>query len=65
VVANGSDSGNGQGTVIGDYQINVGLDVYVESTGWGAGPWGAGTFGSTTALSANRSVKTLVARCVW
>ena len=51
VVANGSDSGNGQGTVIGDYQINVGLDVYVESTGWGAGPWSAGTFGSATTLS--------------
>ena len=51
VVANGSDSGNGQGTVIGEYQINVGLDVYVESTGWGAGPWSAGTFGSATTLS--------------
>ena len=51
VVANGSDSGNGQGTVIGKYQINVGLDVYVESTGWGAGPWSAGTFGSATTLS--------------
>ena len=57
VVANGSDSGNGQGTVIGDYQINVGLDVYVESTGWGAGAWGAGTFGSTTALSASYQLR--------
>jgi hypothetical protein len=57
VVANGSDSGNGQGTVIGDYQINVGLDVYVESTGWGAGAWGAGTFGSTTALSASNQLR--------
>ena len=27
------------------YQINVGLDVYVPSTGWGAGTWGAGGFG--------------------
>jgi hypothetical protein len=57
VVANGSDSGNGQGTVIGDYQINVGLDVYVESTGWGAGAWGAGTFGSTTALSSSNQLR--------
>ena len=57
VVADGSDSGNGQGTVIGDYQINVGLDVYVESTGWGAGAWGAGTFGSTTALSASNQLR--------
>ena len=51
VTANSSDSGNGQGTVIGAYQINVGLDVYVQSTGWGAGTWGAGTFGSSSAIS--------------
>jgi hypothetical protein len=49
--ANASDSGNGQGTIIGNYQINIGLDVYVQSTGWGAGLWGAGTWGSSTALS--------------
>ena len=51
VTANSSDSGNGQGTIVGAYQINVGLDVYVSSTGWGAGLWGAGSFGSATALS--------------
>ena len=49
--ANASDSGNGQGTIIGNYQISVGLDVYVQSTGWGAGLWGEGTFGSASALS--------------
>ena len=51
VTANASDSGNGQGTTVGAYQINVGLDVYVQSTGWGAGTWGAGTFGSSSAIS--------------
>ena len=51
LLANASDSGNGQGTIIGNYQINIGLDVYVQSTGWGAGLWGAGTWGSSTALS--------------
>ena len=51
VSANGSDTGNGQGTIIGNYQINIGLDEYVSSTGWGAGLWGTGTFGSATALS--------------
>ena len=51
VTANASDSGDGQGTVVGAYQINVGLDVYVQSTGWGAGTWGAGTFGSSSAIS--------------
>jgi len=57
VTANASDSGNGQGTVIGAYQINVGLDVYVSSTGWGAGLWSAGTFGSATALSATDQLR--------
>ena len=49
--ANASDSGNGGGATDAAYQLNVGLDVYVPSSGWGAGTWGAGTFGSTTALS--------------
>ena len=51
VTANSSDSGNGQGTVVGAYQLNVGLDVYVAGTGWSSGTWGEGTFGSTNALS--------------
>jgi hypothetical protein len=55
--ANASDTGNGQGTVIGKYQLTVGLDVYVQSTGWGAGLWGAGTFGSTTALTFNNQLR--------
>ena len=51
VLAAAGDSGNGGGSTVGAYQINVGLDVYVSSTGWGAGLWGAGTFGSVTTLS--------------
>ena len=50
VTANASDSGNGGGSVVGAYQINVGLDDYVKSTGWGVGTWGAGTFGSASAI---------------
>jgi len=49
--ANGSDTGNGGSATDAAYQINVGLDVYVPSTGWGANNWGEGTFGSSTALS--------------
>ena len=49
--ANSSDTGNGGSATDAAYQINTGLDVYVQSTGWGAGLWGAGTFGSTTSLS--------------
>jgi len=50
VTAAAGDSGDGQGTIIGAYQINVGLDVYAPSTGWGVGTWGSGTFGSSSAL---------------
>ena len=51
VTANSSDSGNGGSSVVGAYQLNTGLDTYVESSGWGAGLWGDGTWGSTSALS--------------
>ena len=51
VTANSSDTGNGGSSVVGAYQINTGLDNFVQSTGWGVGAWGDGTFGSTTSLS--------------
>ncbi len=57
VTANASDSGNGGSSVVGKYQINVGLDSYVESTGWGAGTWGAGTWGSATAITAANQLR--------
>ena len=37
--------------MVGAYQINVGLDVFVTSTGWGAGAWNNGTWGSKTELT--------------
>ena len=49
--ANASDSGNGGSGADAVYQINVGLDTFVQGTGWGAGPWSAGTFGSVSSLS--------------
>ena len=51
VTANSSDSGNGGSSTVGAYQINIGLDVFVYGTGWGAGTWGAGGWGSTSPLS--------------
>jgi len=51
VTANSSDSGNGGSSTVGAYQINVGLDVFVAGTGWGASAWGSGTWGSSSALS--------------
>ena len=57
VTANSSDSGNGGSSTVGTYQINVGLDVYVSSTGWGVDTWGAGTFGSATSISLNNQLR--------
>jgi len=48
VTANGSDTGNGGGSVVGAYQINTGLDIGVSGAGWGAGTWGRGTWGSAS-----------------
>ena len=57
VTANSSDSGNGGSGVDGAYQINVGLDVYVEGSGWGAGAWSAGTFGSVSGITASSQLR--------
>jgi|5_EtaG_2_1085323.scaffolds.fasta_scaffold12385_3 hypothetical protein len=51
VTANGSDTGNGGSSVVGAYQINVGLDVFLNGTGWSVGAWGNGAWGSSSALS--------------
>ena len=48
VTANSSDSGNGGSSVVGAYQINVGLDTYVSGLGWGSGYWGQSTWGGGT-----------------
>jgi hypothetical protein len=57
VTANSSDSGNGGSATDAVYQINSGLDFYVQSTGWGVGTWGAGSWGSATALSETNQLR--------
>ena len=57
VTANASDSGNGGGSVVGTYQINSGLDVFVDGTGWGVGAWSSGGWGSTTTLSDSNQLR--------
>ena len=46
VAANSSDTGNGGSSVVGTYQLNVGLDVTVGGKGWGAGQWSGTTSGA-------------------
>jgi len=57
VLAAAGDSGNGGGSTVGTYQINVGLDIYVPGTGWGLNGWGEGAFGSATALSSTNQLR--------
>tara|TARA_R100001369_G_C3314193_1_gene167812 strand:- start:132 stop:1997 length:1866 start_codon:yes stop_codon:yes gene_type:complete len=57
ITANSSDSGNGGSGVDGAFQINVGLDVYVQSTGFGSGQYNTGTWGSVTALSKTNQLR--------
>ena len=61
-VANGSDTGNGGSSVVGTLQINVGLNVGVGGSGWGAGLWGGSTNGAlanTLSSGINNSVATI------
>ncbi len=51
VTANGSDSGDGGASVVGEYQILTGTNTYIGSTGWGVGAWGAGPWGGGGTLS--------------
>ena len=55
VTANSSDTGNGGGSTVAAYQVNVGIDVAVPGVGWNAGAWGRGTWNSDadTAISIN------------
>ena len=46
VAANSSDTGNGGSSVVGTYELNVGLDNTVGGTGWGAGQWSGTTSGA-------------------
>jgi len=50
--ANSSDTGNGGGSVVAAYQINVGIDTVVPGTGWGAGTWSRGSWGSAATVVA-------------
>ena len=52
VTANSSDTGNGGSSTVGAYQINTGLNNFLEGTGWGAGAWGMSACGSASSISA-------------
>ena len=57
VTANASDSGNGGGFTVAAFQINTGLNSWVDSTGWSAGLWNAGAWSSSTSISATNQLR--------
>lgn len=57
ILANGSDAGNGGGSIVGTYQINTGLGVVVTGTGFGSGNWGRGKWGSSATITTVNNVR--------
>ena len=57
VTASASDSGNGGGSTVGAYQINVGLDNMVGGTGWSAGTYGRGTWNSSASVTVEAQLR--------
>lgn len=49
--ANASDTGNGGASVVGEYQVNIGIETTVPETGYGAGLYNTGTYGFGTSGS--------------
>lgn len=47
VTADGSDTGNGGGSVTAQYQINTGNPIYATASGFGAGGWSGVTAGAS------------------
>jgi hypothetical protein len=45
--SNANATTTGGGTVVAEYQINIGLPIYTTSVGWGSGTWGGFSFNAT------------------
>ena len=58
VAANSSDTGNGGSSVVGTYQITVGLNTQVGGTGWGAGAWGDDGWGEASTVATSSELRT-------
>lgn len=50
--ANASDVGGGGATVTVAYQLEVGEEIQLPSSGWGSSSWGSSSWGSTTSGTA-------------
>ena len=57
VLANSDDDEDGGSSIVGAYQINTGLNAYVDGTGWGANAWSEGTFGSSSSVTSGNQLR--------
>jgi hypothetical protein len=48
--AGATDTAAGGSSITAAFQINTGLNEYIEGSGWGADTWGSGTWGSSVTL---------------
>ena len=53
----GSTASGGGSSVTASFQINTGLNTYVEGSGWGADSWGSGTWGSSANLGQAKQLR--------
>lgn len=58
VQANASDTGDGGASTVAAYQINVGLNFYTSSTGYGTDGYGANSWGGSATLSSSNQLRT-------
>jgi hypothetical protein len=52
-----SATAGGGAVAIAAYQVNTGLDVYVDGLGWGADPWGAGGWGDPGGVGVGQQLR--------
>ena len=55
--ATSTDTGAGGSSVTAAFQINTGLDVFVDGGGYGSGTWGSSTWGSATSIGQSSQLR--------
>ncbi len=55
--ATGTDTAEGGSSVTAAFQINRGLDTYVDGAGWGSSTWGSDTWGNESSLGQDSQLR--------
>lgn len=57
VLASAGDTGGGGASVVARYQVETGLEYYVEGVGWGAGGWSRNEWGSPATINSGDQIR--------